>query len=862
MSFQICIQERLAVKNDNQDLDPFIEEVANYFSRLLTDDVIELASVHIVVDDEELIYYSPENCMTIDALKNLIRCCEERLPSSKIIDVYVSYCAMIEDPSRYGYAFFSKLLEDRMHDKVMYLSLEYDDYEPEAKLFCVIKTDETNINGEIKSEGLNEKEFLLADKWFCPNFLLGIELRQNQLDANYEANEELLEILNDMNEIFGIEHHISKNNDEVTIEIMGALCFDKSAIAFFEAGLHLMLSNVQDMEGIMKLKCTFVPDEGDSFALYRFKLQDDVIMTESLFVEYNMNSNTVELYKFHLEGKIDESIEDDIIVEPTDNDISTEPIIAECNANSKLDEFLIKNGELIKYTGNQSEIVIPDAIIKIGERAFYQNALIRSVTMSDSIQFIEQEAFALCENLDSITMSSNLLNIGVGAFFRCINLDNIFIPNGLISIGSNAFRGCRNLRKISIPESIISVGEKAFDETAILDECIDSFVLLDNKILIKYIGNDTNIVIPDGVILIAPYAFHDINTRLVSITGATHNSQFENIVLPESLVTIEREAFCGCNSIKNILIPANINNIGRRVFSDCTSLDDFEVSKNNLTFNTVDGVLCSKDKSVLIAYPPGRKGDYIIPDSIKKLADLSFASCKGLTNIFFNNSLSYIGAASFESTNISELTIPKTVTEIGNRAFQFCGALKVVKLECKEVKMGESVFNGCIELKELYIKEGLEFNRCTLTKCFESIDIFILDENGETVANYFIPKSDNLAASVAFDMRNDAITEGFIYYDYYFDNISKFEDKIRIAMSRAFYPFKLKEEDHCKYNNYIKRNTKKVSKLYIGNNESEKIEKLIDKDFINKKNVEEIISISRELKNNSITNMLQNFRGN
>ena len=111
--------------------------------------------------------------------------------------------------------------------------------------------------------------------------------------------------------------------------------------------------------------------------------------------------------------------------------------------NSKNNDFEIVAGKLIRYTGSDVDVIIPNNVIEIGERAFNGLTLLKSVVIPDSVITIDGEEF-------------------VGAFSSCVNLVDVSIGNGLKTIKRSAFAYCRSLTKITIPDNVTKIEEGAF----------------------------------------------------------------------------------------------------------------------------------------------------------------------------------------------------------------------------------------------------------------------------------------------------------------------------------------------------------------------------------------------------------------
>ena len=123
-------------------------------------------------------------------------------------------------------------------------------------------------------------------------------------------------------------------------------------------------------------------------------------------------------------------------------------------------DFLIENGVLLKYYGNDSNVIIPDDITIIGCGAF-ANTNIQKVKMSNKITGIGEYAFYNCSFLDEVTFSEGLQLIGEYAFSNCESIKSISIPSNVIILDNHAFSGCFSLENVSFCEKskLYTIGE-------------------------------------------------------------------------------------------------------------------------------------------------------------------------------------------------------------------------------------------------------------------------------------------------------------------------------------------------------------------------------------------------------------------
>jgi len=116
-------------------------------------------------------------------------------------------------------------------------------------------------------------------------------------------------------------------------------------------------------------------------------------------------------------------------------------------------------------------------------------------------------------------------------------------------------------------------------------------------------GSIKTVIIEDGVTTIGSNAFANSGT-LMSVT------------IPNSVTTIGSTAFAWCFNLTSITIPESVTLIREGAFRGCTALISIEVEENNPNFSSINGVLFNKSQTLLIQYPAGKQGNYIIPENV------------------------------------------------------------------------------------------------------------------------------------------------------------------------------------------------------------------------------------------------------
>ena len=239
------------------------------------------------------------------------------------------------------------------------------------------------------------------------------------------------------------------------------------------------------------------------------------------------------------------------------------------------------------------------SVTRIGERAFYDCRSLTIITIPEGVKSIGDYAFVACASLTAITLPKSMTSIGNYVFSGCTGLTAITLPEKVTSIGNYAFNGCNSLTSITLPESVKSIGDYAFTMCDRLYKVInysnlplsagskdygyvanyakkvyqggelatvDDFQFYTSNgihYLVNYIGNDTEIVLPNNYngesYIIGDYAF-------------CYCSSLTAITLPEGVTSIGLYAFFSCSSLEAITLSEGVKSIGQSAFSNCSNL--------------------------------------------------------------------------------------------------------------------------------------------------------------------------------------------------------------------------------------------------------------------------------------------------
>jgi len=146
--------------------------------------------------------------------------------------------------------------------------------------------------------------------------------------------------------------------------------------------------------------------------------------------------------------------------------------------------------------------------------------------------------------------------------------------------------------------------------------------------------------------------------------------------------------------------------IGREAFVNCTSLTSITVASNNPNYASENDILYNKAKTILIlAHPAGISGSVTIPASVTEIGEAAFENCTGLVGVTIPNSVTTIGRAAFNGCeSLASVTIPASVTSISYLVFNDCTNLTSI------------TFQGVITFSDFQITYASPFSGDLLAK--------------------------------------------------------------------------------------------------------------------------------------------------
>ena len=336
-------------------------------------------------------------------------------------------------------------------------------------------------------------------------------------------------------------------------------------------------------------------------------------------------------------------------------------------------EFVItKKGVLTKYNGPGGDVVIPEGVKAIGERAFYGCKGLESVIIPEGVTEIGGFAFRGCTGLRKVAVPESVKTIGRYAFADCKSLKNLTIPGRVKEIGKSAFSYCSDLIMPNFPISKLEKWDKekafhgfvkAYLENMEMDEEMEAenlrYIKSQKKNLVSYstIGDDDTL-------------------RFLFETGAVKPADIEWMLQMASVVIRRDET-------KEKIMEYKARYLDSGVLVKKAAQPRKTAAPRKKTPINIDPDFDISPKGVLTEYK-GPGGDVVIPEGVKEIDNQAFTGCKGLASVTIPESVRKISFYAFGECSIQAVTIPKSVQSIESSAFCECENLTSVTFQDRE----------------------------------------------------------------------------------------------------------------------------------------------------------------------------------
>jgi len=262
-----------------------------------------------------------------------------------------------------------------------------------------------------------------------------------------------------------------------------------------------------------------------------------------------------------------------------------------------------------------------------------------------------------------------------------------------------------------------------------------------------YAKEAKKVIISDGITSIGDYAFEDF----IALKEA---------VIPNSVKRLGMHSFSG-SALSELNIPASVEVIDDMPFVNCDYITRYKVDADNSNYCSVDGVLFSKDKSVLIAYPLAKVEEgwtYTIPETVTEVKGYAFSRANNLNCVNFGSNVKGIGdECFFNCVNLTTVNFNEGLEFIGGGAFQHCHGIEIISLPSTITKIRPLAFYDTAYYNNL---ENWESGMLYVGQCLLTGEYCISNEYWEAEETRFvegaisIKEGTNLIAGSAFSWFN------------------------------------------------------------------------------------------------------------
>lgn len=252
-------------------------------------------------------------------------------------------------------------------------------------------------------------------------------------------------------------------------------------------------------------------------------------------------------------------------------------------------------------------------------------------------------------------------------------ITSVNFPANLTSIGSNAFENCAKLTKVTIPDSVFRIRSSAFRNCKIQQVSLPAGVTIDADAF-SGCQSLTDVIIPDDVTL---------DSGVFENCGA-----LTDVTIGKGITKISYAAFRNCGKLESITIPGDVTVIDVCAFYGCGNLQSVEMKDGVTQIEHSAFGECKKLKELTI------------PKSVAFIDDCAFYNCTQLSSVVIPDGVSGINREVFGGCrSLKSVTIPSSVSYIGYAAFGNCSALTDVYYGDKWeewLKIGIDMFNDCL----------------------------------------------------------------------------------------------------------------------------------------------------------------------
>ena len=424
--------------------------------------------------------------------------------------------------------------------------------------------------------------------------------------------------------------------------------------------------------------------------------------------------------------------------------------------------------EAFANNGAITGVTLPDTLERMGVNTFKNCVSLRSVTFEgEELAYIPNGCFEGCYNLKSFTIPTSVTEIGESAFSDCVVLSDVTIKMDnpvLTVIGKEAFRGCTFLSEITIPRTVTHIMAGAFQDCSSLEYAHFQYADLSQ---LEFIGDEAFEGCSSLKEIELPFKYPGVGDSLKSTIGdhvfygctGLEKVGFRNVPAPAAHGS-RNDCFSQCSNLKFIIVKADIfahveaNGMGLPTDAtvllvdfigpgDSTSLKiwniftdanygrdtpswsvDLVIPKSFITYPFTSIEADATSISYAGVHVVGQDGlksvSFEEGCKITSIGDRAFMKCEWLHDVTIPSSVTTLGEEVFSNCgNLRNVTFETTkLTEIPLRTFMDCGWLDSIELPEGITQIDAQAFHNCGVLKKVYLPDsvtviyGNAFDKC------------------------------------------------------------------------------------------------------------------------------------------------------
>ena len=376
----------------------------------------------------------------------------------------------------------------------------------------------------------------------------------------------------------------------------------------------------------------------------------------------------------------------------------------------------VNGNTLVRYTGEDREIVIPNGIFEIARNAFRGNKKITSVIIPNRLERIGRRAFSGCTALQTVRIA-DIHIIDVYAFSGCTSLQDVCLPdNTMVSITYGAFKGCTSLKAFRVPEGVRRISPGAFCkcwslETVSLPATLErireyAFSKCPRLKKVHLVSAHTGI---------SPAAFHKCNPDIhfewetkevnpeaaqagfdIDSTGVliSYFGRKPEVLIPDGVVAAGRCCIGSNISVNTLITPASLRILKR----------------SSLAWSSVEHV-CLTGVEIIEddAFWASKLISIDLPGSLISVGNDAFGQCHHLKKLEFSNpDIVFKGRIAPMADALETVVLPNGIRRIPDGAFYYCRSLSDIRIPETVNHIAKGAFQGCQSLQEMTIPKGVK----------------------------------------------------------------------------------------------------------------------------------------------------------